>query len=278
MGWNDKLVGCALASVLAVTACATAEPDATKSDPATWTYKPTEDVVHRMTPSQARAAIEKTFPVWLDKNPFDAWADRLDGVSVRDDYVEFDTGRRDNRLVRLRYKDLSRIELVRDTLMGSVVYGVLLDDVNVLWFIGGGLSEEERRNRNMQLADAFYVLKNYPLISRKEEEAFQRAVEWFSRQNPKPQLPEEARRFRVQAEGAVREKRLPDAAGRYAEALKIAPWWPEGRFNHALVLAELGRYTEAIREMKRYLMLAPDAPNARAAKDQIYAWEDKAKP
>lgn len=43
----------------------------------------------------------------------------------------------------------------------------------------------------------------------------------------------------------------------------------------ALVLAEVERYAEAIREMKKYLMLAPDAPNARAAQDRIYAWEGK---
>jgi hypothetical protein len=55
------------------------------------------------------------------------------------------------------------------------------------------------------------------------------------------------------------------------------PWWPEGHFNRALVLAEVERYTEATREMRKYLLLFPDAPNARTAQDQIYAWEDKVK-
>jgi len=62
----------------------------------------------------------------------------------------------------------------------------------------------------------------------------------------------------------------------YAKALAIAPWWPEGRFNRALILGELKRYSEAVREMKRYLQLVPDAPNARASQDKIYEWEGKA--
>ncbi len=86
-------------------------------------------------------------------------------------------------------------------------------------------------------------------------------------------LPEEANRYKVQAEGAVRDKEFYDAADFYAEALKIVPWWPAGRFNRALVLGETGEYGEAIREMKHYLQLVPDAPNARAAQDKIYDWE-----
>ncbi len=90
----------------------------------------------------------------------------------------------------------------------------------------------------------------------------------------KPALPEPARKFKVQAEGAVRKKRFERALERYLQALLIAPWWPEGHFNRALILGELERYGEAIREMKRYLNLVPNAPDARKAKDKIYEWED----
>jgi tetratricopeptide (TPR) repeat protein len=109
-----------------------------------------------------------------------------------------------------------------------------------------------------------------------ETARFAEEAKKFRETSLKPQLPEEARRFRVRAESAVSEKRFDDAADRYEEALKVAPWWPEGRFNRALVLAETERYTEAVREMNKYLALVPDAPNARAARDKIYEWEDKA--
>jgi len=85
-------------------------------------------------------------------------------------------------------------------------------------------------------------------------------------------LPEEANKYKAQAEGAVRDKAFDDAADYYAEALKIVPWWPAGHFNRALVLGESGDYELAQREMKYYLQLVPGAQNARAAQDKIYDW------
>lgn len=90
------------------------------------------------------------------------------------------------------------------------------------------------------------------------------------------ELPEEARRYKVEAEVAVREERFVDAAIAFEKALTIAPWWPAGHYNSALALSEIGFHFEAVQEMKRYLLLAPDAPNARGAQDKIYEWESKA--
>lgn len=125
-------------------------------------------------------------------------------------------------------------------------------------------------------ADALYVLRQgIPPESAEEAEAFKVVAEKYRAAAPPPEFPEEARRALVQAESAVREKRLEDAVDRYGEALKIAAWWPEGRFNRAMILGDLERYTEAMREMKRYLVLVPRAFNARDAQDKIYEWEDK---
>ena len=109
------------------------------------------------------------------------------------------------------------------------------------------------------------------------EARFQAALARYRAANPKPVLPEEARRFKVQAELAMREKRFTDAWARYQDALDVVPWWPDGYFNSALIQAELRQYREAIQSMNRYLQLEPDAPNARAAQDKIYEWEDKAR-
>ena len=108
------------------------------------------------------------------------------------------------------------------------------------------------------------------------EKRYQEALKMYRSAAVKPQLPEEARKFKVQAEGAVRDKDFAGAVDLYGQALKIAPWWPEGHFNRALVLAETKEFDTAIIEMKRYLALVPNAPNARAAQDKIYDWERKA--
>jgi tetratricopeptide (TPR) repeat protein len=89
----------------------------------------------------------------------------------------------------------------------------------------------------------------------------------------KPIPGEDVRRLRIQAEAAVNEKRFQDAADLYAKALYIAPWWPEGHFNAALILGDLHQYDKAIHHLQKYLLLVPNAQDARAAQDKIYAWE-----
>jgi hypothetical protein len=106
-----------------------------------------------------------------------------------------------------------------------------------------------------------------------KEAAFREAVRRYREMPVKPSLPEEARKFKVQAESAFNRKDFDDAAARYLDALKIAPWWPEGYFNRALILGETGRYRKAVEEMRKYLVIVPDAPDAREAQDKIYEWE-----
>ena len=89
----------------------------------------------------------------------------------------------------------------------------------------------------------------------------------------KPALPEEARRFGVQATSLVDKKRYEESVALYKKALEIAPWWAEGHFNRALVLADQNRFHEAIAGMKHFVLLAPDSADARAAQDKLYEWE-----
>jgi len=106
-----------------------------------------------------------------------------------------------------------------------------------------------------------------------DRESFEAVARRYRDAPVKPAFPEEARRFKIQAEAAVAQKNFAAAADRYNDALKVAPWWPEGRFNRALILGETGRYRKAIDEMKMYLALVPEALDARAAQDKIYEWE-----
>jgi tetratricopeptide (TPR) repeat protein len=106
-----------------------------------------------------------------------------------------------------------------------------------------------------------------------EAEAFEKVAREYRAKPVKPALPEEARKYKVQAEFAVEQKRFPKAVQLYEQALELAPWWPDGHFNRALILGETGRYPEAISAMKKYLALEPEASDARAAQDKIYQWE-----
>ena len=107
---------------------------------------------------------------------------------------------------------------------------------------------------------------------------FLEVVKQYQAANPKPELTEEAHKYKVQAEFAVQEKRYSQAVELYDKALKIAPWWADGHYKLALVLSELRKFRDAIQEMNRFKLLAPDSPDLRAAQDKIYQWESVAEP
>jgi len=99
----------------------------------------------------------------------------------------------------------------------------------------------------------------------------------YAKLSTKPDLPEAARRFGVQAVSMFEQKKYGEAVALYQKAFGVAPWWPEGHFNSALLLADQHRFTEAIAYMKIFLELTPNSPDARAAQDKVYEWELKAK-
>jgi formylglycine-generating enzyme required for sulfatase activity len=112
-----------------------------------------------------------------------------------------------------------------------------------------------------------------PAFAEDAKDPFQEVVAKYKAANPKPVLSEEAHKYKVQAEFMVEEKQADRAVQLYGKALAIAPWWAEGHFKLALLLGETRKYNEATREMKRYLLLAPEGTDARAAQDKIYQWE-----
>jgi tetratricopeptide (TPR) repeat protein len=227
-----------------------------------WAYKPTDEAVSKMKPQDARRQVTD-----LLKSSFinQLTSASIVGVAITTDRIELQF-ERGSRKIYL-FKDMPAIE-VTSSLMYSAPYIVF------------GAGREDRvtsfnRHASERLADALHRLKIESMKSANPaiEAEFAEAAERYRAANPKPEFPEAARRYRVQAEAAVRDKEFDVAADLYAEALNLAPWWPEGRFNRALILGELKDYAEATVEMKRYLALVPDAPNARAAQDKIYEWE-----
>ncbi len=108
----------------------------------------------------------------------------------------------------------------------------------------------------------------------------------YQKANPKPELPEEARRYQVKAQAHMTAGRDKKAITAYEKLYQICPWFPEASFNQALVFGKLGEkckvektssgkeyFSKAVFWMKNYLKLAPDARTARTAQDKIYAWE-----
>jgi tetratricopeptide (TPR) repeat protein len=114
-----------------------------------------------------------------------------------------------------------------------------------------------------------YTLKTDPAA----EAAFPDVARKYRETPVKPELSEEAHKYAVQGDFAIENKNLPVAIDRYTDALKIAPWWPEGYLKRGQLLAEIGQDDAAVADMKKFLLLAPDAKEAREAQDNIYKWE-----
>jgi tetratricopeptide (TPR) repeat protein len=88
-----------------------------------------------------------------------------------------------------------------------------------------------------------------------------------------PEMPEDAHRHVVRGELMLKDGNFDRALAEFNEALRIAPYMPMLYKNTALIYGELKQYDQAIRQMHLYLTAAPEAPDARAAKDEITKWE-----
>ncbi|HEX7965521.1 MAG TPA: hypothetical protein VF651_07365 [Gammaproteobacteria bacterium] len=128
------------------------------------------------------------------------------------------------------------------------------------------------------LLDALFYLKQSapatPAIP--DDVAFEKIAADYRAQATPPAIGPETEKYSIQAEDAVRQKNNIQAVELYCRALAASPWWPQGHFNVALVLAEVGDYGWASNEMKRYLLLVPHADNADAVQKKIYEWELRA--
>jgi hypothetical protein len=157
------------------------------------------------------------------------------------------------------------------------------DSVFLVFDDGMAILEDQNQDARYatRLSDALLTLKNAAILNVQEigsgsDAGFAAVVSAYRNAATNPVISENARMYTVQAEGAIRDKELEEAAFRYCKTLAIAPWWPEAHFNRALVLGEMKEYGFAVREMRRYLALVPAAPDAQAAQDKIYEWERKA--
>jgi hypothetical protein len=109
----------------------------------------------------------------------------------------------------------------------------------------------------------------------KHLEAFRVKAKAWQALAVKPPMPEEARKHRILAENAYRDKDLDKAADEYNTVLNIYPFWASGVFNSAYIDAANDNFHFAAFELQQYLILVPNAKDAQACRDQIASWQAK---
>lgn len=103
---------------------------------------------------------------------------------------------------------------------------------------------------------------------------FKPVAEQYHALQVKPSVTEMQRKYIVQANAFNAEKKYSKALELYEKVIEInSTTYPSAYYNMALIAAQTEDYTSAIFNMKKYLLLAPDAPDSRAAQDKIYEWE-----
>ncbi len=145
-----------------------------------------------------------------------------------------------------------------------------------------GAKEAEASGQWQKAFDHFERARSYMSGLTAEDRAIHQTVlegvrRSYAKLPVKPELPEQVRKFGVQAVSMAEQKDYARAVELYGKGLGVAYWWPEAHFNNALLLADQTHFAEAIAEMKAFMELAPTSPDARAAQDKIYEWELKGK-
>ena len=90
----------------------------------------------------------------------------------------------------------------------------------------------------------------------------------------KPPISEEQRKYIVQANIFTEQKMYEKAIELYYKAIESDQTsYPSAYSNLALLSAQINQFDVAIYYMKKYLLLEPEASDARSAQDKIYEWE-----
>ena len=90
----------------------------------------------------------------------------------------------------------------------------------------------------------------------------------------KPPISEDQRRYVVQANTFNKQRQYLKAIEMYNKVIELDNTaYSAAYLNVALLSAIIQKYDAAIYYMKKYLLLEPDAKDARSAQDKIYEWE-----
>lgn len=124
-------------------------------------------------------------------------------------------------------------------------------------------------------ADAIFYMRQKYLSAKSNDDfaRFELVAAKYRALKVKPAVPEEQRKYIVQANSMTQMKNYPEAIKLYDQAIASSQTNPVIYYNQALLFAQIKQYDSAINRMKKYLMLVPNASDARSAQDKIYEWE-----
>ena len=125
------------------------------------------------------------------------------------------------------------------------------------------------------LMNNLFILQQQLIEKRNSQLAvFEPIAAKYREMNVKPPVQEAQRKFIVQANSFNQKKEYFKALEIYKKAIDLDQTaYPAAYSNLALISAQIHNFDSAIYYMKKYLLLEPEAVDARSGQDKIYEWE-----
>jgi tetratricopeptide (TPR) repeat protein len=141
-------------------------------------------------------------------------------------------------------------------------------------FLSKGFNSDLKRLENLR--QNLILIQNELKVKREESKRilFEQKAAEYRASKVKPVVSEEQRKFIVQANAFNQQKNYAKAIELYFKAIEVDPTaYPAGYSNLALLMSQTNNFSAAIINMKKYLLLEPEATDSRTAQDKIYEWE-----
>jgi tetratricopeptide (TPR) repeat protein len=187
---------------------------------------------------------------------------------VTDDFLRFTSGKEN------QYQDTITIYF-RDILYHQIIYYVKVTD-------GGFYMPYVRVKDHLltcggkEVADLLFFMQHQYAIKYYEQDLddFKRMAAKYRALYEKQAMSDEQRKLFVQGNAMNDRLNYGEAIVYYSQAVALNPVaYPEGYYNYAIIASLAENYDLAILNMKKYLLLMPEAPDATSAQDKIYEWE-----
>lgn len=244
-------------------------------------FGPTNIQDQEMSQVKANIAVilQKETKIWDRTNKI--YAHPKD-IMVLDDKIEFMIK---NQKTIINFSDLLvyTIELGKFSVTGEDgVFYLAYYELNL-----GNLTFYYRKDyeTGMQMVNnLYYIQKQQQIIQQQKQEnqfsaqlvLFEPLAAQYRELTVKSTVSEEQRKYIVQANGFNEQKNYDKAIELYKKAIEVDQTaYPGAYSNLAILSAQVNKFDAAIYYMKKYLMLEPDATDARGAQDKIYLWESQ---
>lgn len=198
---------------------------------------------------------------------------KVSDTKVFEDRIEISYSKRQK--VALNFYDIldHSIYLTKSEFVNNmVIYNPYIISLGDIWFTydPNGLAEARK------LADYLFFFQY--LIREKRFSSqltlFEPIAAQYRALKVKPPVSENLREFIVQANLFNQQKMYIKAIELYHKAIEMDQIaYPAAYSNLALLSAQVHRFDAAIYYMKKYLLLEPEAADARSAQDKIYEWK-----